>query len=84
MKRLFLLCVLVVVSSVYAMGDTSTFLDRHGNYNGYMTRDDNKIGFYNKHNMPSGWIDRSSGAMFDGHNNFKGWRIESDTDRNRD
>lgn len=54
------------------------FLDKNLNYKGYMHKGDTRIDFYDKHNMPSGWIDRSSGARYDGHNNFRGWVIDSD------
>jgi hypothetical protein len=26
--------------------------------------------------MPDGWLDKDSGATFDGHNNFQGWVLD--------
>jgi hypothetical protein len=56
------------------------FLDKNLNYKGYMQKGDTRIDFYDKNNMPAGWIDRSSGARFDKHNNFEGWIIKSGPD----
>jgi hypothetical protein len=30
--------------------------------------------------MPDGWLDKNSGATFDGHNNFQGWVLDDNDD----
>lgn len=81
LKIMFLVC--FVIGSMVSMAQAQYLnLDRHGNYRGHIDRTDTRIDFYDRHNMPSGWIDRSSGATYDRHNNFKGWIIDSDPDRN--
>lgn len=80
LRVLLLVCaVCLMTTSVMAQ---YTNLDRNGNYRGYIDKGDTRIDFYGKDNMPRGWIDRSSGAVYDRNNNFGGWIIESDRDRN--
>lgn len=78
MRNVFMSVALVIciVSAVEA--NDYIRLDKQGNYKGYVDVSRDRIDTYDKNNMPSGWMDRSSGATYDGKNNFKGWIIESD------
>lgn len=56
------------------------FLDERGSYRGSVDVSRNRIDSYDRRNMPSGWIDRQSGATFDRNNNFRGWIISPERD----
>lgn len=81
MKTLVLMVALMAFLVVPAMSADYTYIDKKGNYRGYVDKGDTRIDFYGRDNMPRGWIDRSSGATYDRHNNFRGWIIDSDNDR---
>ena len=81
MKLIILVIGLIAFLTVSGVPAEYTYINKNGSYRGYVDKGDTRIDFYGRDNMPRGWIDRSSGATYDRHNNFKGWVIDSDSDR---
>ena len=76
-----LLCVaLVIPICVYAADRDYNYFDKRGNYQGFARDNDRETSFYNNRGQSAGWIDKSTGATFDGHNKFQGFIIDNDND----
>ncbi|MGO8879057.1 MAG: hypothetical protein ACLPVO_17725 [Desulfomonilaceae bacterium] len=81
MKLFVVLFVMVaMILPVVSYSADYTIIDKGGNYRGYVSDDGDTVSRYDRHNMPVGWLDKDSGATFDGHNNFQGWVLDDNDD----
>jgi hypothetical protein len=75
-----LLCVALVLPVLaYAEKDYNYF-DKRGNYQGFARDNDRETSFYDNRGRSAGWVDKSTGSTFDGHNKFQGFIIDNDND----
>ena len=80
--RLFVasLVVIAMMLPVASYSEDYIIINKGGGYGGYISDDGNTVSRYDRNNMPDGWLDRDTGATFDGHNNFQGWVLDDDDD----
>ena len=81
---LVLLCVALVLPVLsYGAGDKDyNYFDKRGNYQGFARDNDRETSFYNNHGRSTGTVYKDTGAVFDGHNKFQGFIIDTDNDNN--
>ena len=79
---LLLMCVALVLPVLsYGAGDKDyNYFDRRGNYQGFARDNHRETSFYDNRGRSAGWVDKSTGATFDGHNKFQGFIIDNDND----
>ena len=76
-----LLCVALVIPILsYGTDRDYNYFDKRGNYQGFARDNDRETSFYSSKGRSEGWIDKSTGATFDGHNKFQGFIIDNDND----
>jgi|ABSQ01.1.fsa_nt_gi hypothetical protein len=76
-----LLCVALVIPVLsYGADRDSNYFDKRGNYQGFSRDNDRETSFYNNHGAPAGTYYKDTGAVFDGHNKFQGFIIDTDND----
>jgi hypothetical protein len=78
---MFLLMCVALVFPVMSYADRDyNYFDKRGKYQGFARDSDRETSFYNSRGQNAGWIDKSTGATFDGHNRFRGFIIDNDND----
>ena len=80
--RLFMALIIVaaMLLSVVVYAKDYEIFDKGANYRGYVRDDDSSVTRFGRDNRIRDWVDKDTGARFDGHNEFRGWILDTEDD----